>query len=217
MSTSSCSNSSRQLTKAWTEGFTAVCYGDLVALNMWDVPERAGLTCSLWRGCAHRLLSTELAEADTFPLGSFSSFTTAPSPSFLRLQSAGRFRAWTITSWSGDARLCARRTVGGTPLPSASVPSLCVCVCVRACSTFFGQLAQVCVQVTDVVGIQVRPQLEQRHRRAVLVALASRQPPVQYSLRQTQTGSNMTQAHVNGMDACTVAATRVRALQYLRR
>lgn len=131
-------------------------------------------TCSLCLGWAARLLSTELAEADTLPRGSFSNFATAWSPSLLRLHSAGRRRAWTIASWSHDARLCTNHTVGG--MLSLIVTDqkffyIHLALCVRY--TFFCQLGNVCFHVTDVVGLQVTPQLEKCHHHSVSVAVSS--------------------------------------------
>lgn len=72
------------------------------------------LTCSLCLGCVAKPLSTELAKADTFPRGSFSDLATAWRPSLFRLHSAQCRKAWTITSWSEDARFCTNHTVERT-------------------------------------------------------------------------------------------------------
>lgn len=125
------------------------------------------LTCSLCLCCAANPLSTELAEADTLPRGSFSNLATVWSPSLLRLHAAGRRRAWTITSWSNDARLCTSHTVEGMSLITVTdqrlfqLHSACVRACV--CKTFFCQITDVCFHVTYATGLQISPQLEERH------------------------------------------------------
>lgn len=93
------------------------------------------------------------------------------------------------------ALLEGHRYPGTTSGPSASV---CVWVCV---CTFFCQLAHVCLQLTDAVGLQVIPQLEEGHRHAVLLVLTSWQPPLQNSLHQTQTDLNTTQTRISRADA----------------
>lgn len=71
---------------------------------------RCPLTCTLSRERFATLLSAALANADTFPLGSFSSFETAWRPSLVRLHWLQRRRAATTTSWSQEARSCTKQT-----------------------------------------------------------------------------------------------------------